>query len=124
MTVSSYSDLQVWQKAMTLVRDVYSATQRFPKEELYALTSQVRRAAISIPSNIAEGHARNSTKDFLRHLSIALGSLAEMETQLIMARDLQYLPGDRLAPLLAATAEVGKMLRGLQKSLERKLQSP
>jgi four helix bundle protein len=121
MTVSSYSDLQVWQKAMVLVKQVYQDSSRFPKDELYALTNQIRRAAVSIPSNIAEGHARDSTKEFLHHLSIALGSLAELETQLILSKDLQYLPEERLSALLQQTNEIGKMIRGLQKSLQRKL---
>lgn len=119
--VSSYSDLQVWQKSMALVKQIYEVTKAFSKEELYALTNQIRRAAVSIPSNIAEGHARDSTKEFLHHLSIALGSLAEVETQLMLSRDLLYLPADRLPQFLQDTNEVGRMLRGLQKSLQRKL---
>ena len=121
MSISSYRDLQVWQKSMVLVKEVYQSTARFPKEELYALTNQIRRAAVSIPSNIAEGHARDSTKEFLHHLSFALGSLAELETQMILSKDLQYLPEERLFPLLQQTNEIGKMLRGLQKALQRKL---
>ena len=121
MTVSYYSDLQVWQKSMVLVKQVYQDTSPYPKDELYALTNQIRRAAVSIPSNIAEGHARDSTKEFLHHLSIALGSLAELETQLMLSRDLRYLPEDRLSPLLQQTNEIGKMIRGLQKALRKGL---
>jgi four helix bundle protein len=122
MAVSSYNDLLVWQKSMALAKQVYDATKAFPRDELYALTNQVRRAAVSVPSNIAEGHARDSTKEFLHHLSIALGSLAEVETQLILSQDLQYLPNELLAELLNETSELGRMIRGLQKSLQRKLQ--
>jgi four helix bundle protein len=121
MTVSCYRDLQVWQKARTLVKEVYQASKQFPKEELFALTNQIRRAAVSVPSNIAEGHARNSTKDFLRYLAIAIGSLAELETQLILAGDLDYLSTELLSRLLQAADEIGKMVSGLQKSLHRKL---
>ena len=117
--VSSYSDLQVWQRSMAFVKQVYEATKTFPKDELYALTNQLRRAAVSIPSNIAEGHARDSTKEFLHHLSFALGSLAEVETQLILAQDLQYLPKESLLSLIQESTEIGRMLRGLQKSLQR-----
>lgn len=119
--VSSYSDLQVWQKSMALVKQIYEATKAFTKDELYALTNQLRRAAVSIPSNITEGHARDSTKEFLYHLSITLGSLAEVETQLTLAEALQYLPKETLMILLQETTELGRMLRGLQKSLQRKL---
>ena len=117
--VSSYSDLQVWQRSMAFVKQVYEATKTFPKDELYALTNQLRRAAVSIPSNIAEGHARDSTKEFLHHLSFALGSLAEVETQLILAQDLQYLPKESLLSLIQESTEIGRMLRGLQKSLQK-----
>jgi four helix bundle protein len=106
---------------MGLVTQIYEVTKGFPKDELYALTNQIRRAAVWIPSNIAEGHARDSTREFLHHLSIALGSLAEVETQLILSQDLQYLAKDQLAQLLEETNEIGRMLRGLQKSLQRKL---
>ena len=122
MTVSSYRDLQVWQKSMALVKQVYLESSAFPKDELFGLTSQIRRAAVSIPSNVAEGHARDSTKEFLHHLSISLGSLAELETQLILASDLQYLTDNGPLPLLQQTDEIGKMIRGLQISLKRKLQ--
>ena len=85
MKVKNYQDLIAWQRAMDLVELVYKASTRFPREELYALTSQVRRAAVSIPSTIAEGQGRRTTSDFLRHLSIAYGSLREVETQLLIA---------------------------------------
>jgi four helix bundle protein len=89
--VNCYKDLIVWQKAMDLTEMVYQATKAFPREELYGLTNQVRRAAVSIPSNIAEGQARQSTAEFRNFLSLARGSLAEVETQLMIAQRLGYL---------------------------------
>ena len=91
MKVKSYQDLETWQQAMSLVVEVYRVTKLFPKEELFGLTSQLRRAAVSIPSNIAEGQGRTSTKEFLHHLSIAYGSLCEAETQILIAKKLDYL---------------------------------
>jgi len=88
--VRSYRDLDVWELGMKLVREVYILTDTFPDREKYGLASQLRRAAPSVPSNIAEGHAKDSTKEYLRHLSIALGSLAEVETQLLLAESLDY----------------------------------
>ena len=113
MQVRSYKDLIVWQKAMDLVEMVYQVTKSFPKEELYGLTSQVRRAAISIPSNIAEGHARNSTAEYKNFLSIARGSLAEVETQLLIARRLGYINAEKLDQLISLQMEVNKMTNAL-----------
>ena len=96
MTISSYRDLKAWQLSMDVVEHVYQLTQAFPKQETYGLTSQVQRAAVSIPSNIAEGHTRDSTKEFLHHLSIALGSLSELETQLILSERLRYINTSRV----------------------------
>jgi four helix bundle protein len=87
----TYRDLVVWQKAMELVTEIYKATERFPKEEIYGLTSQLRRAAISVPSNIAEGQGRLTKKEFHHFLGYARGSLLEMETQLLIAQNLGYL---------------------------------
>jgi len=84
--VKRYTDLVVWQKAMTLVEDIYEVTRNFPKEELYGLTSQLRRSAVSVPSNIAEGHCRMGRREFAHHISIALGSLGELETQVLIAQ--------------------------------------
>ena len=89
--MKDYRELIVWQKAMDLVEAIYRTTARFPKEELYGLTSQIRRAAVSIPSNIAEGQARNTTRDFLHFLAIAYGSLKEVETQVLIAERLGYI---------------------------------
>ena len=88
---SSFRDLQVWQRGMQIVESVYRVSGCFPKTEIYGLTSQVHRAAVSVPSNIAEGHARSSTKEYLHHVSFAEGSLAELETQLEVAARLNYL---------------------------------
>src|SRR5258708_1498266 len=94
MAIKSYRDLETWQTAMGLVAQIYRVTKIFPKDELYSLTSQLRRAAVSVPSNIAEGQGRDSTKEFLHHLSIAHGSLCEVETQLLIAQRLEYLSGE------------------------------
>jgi len=113
MKVKSYKDLIVWQKAMTLVVLVYRVTRAFPREEIYGLTSQLRRAAVSIPSNIAEGQARQSTAEFRNFLSIARGSLAEVETQLLIAKRLNYLEAEQLTSVLEIHQEVSKMLPSL-----------
>ena len=119
MKVKTYQELIVWQKAMDLVESVYKASQTFPREEVYALTSQIRRAAVSIASNIAEGQGRRTTSDFLRHLSIAYGSLLETETQLLIAKRLRYLGDTNLEEVMKQTAEVGRLLNGLMASLSQ-----
>lgn len=119
MKVRNYQDLIAWQRAMDLVEIVYKASKGFPREELYALTSQVRRAAVSIPSNIAEGQGRRSTLDFLRHLSIAHGSLREVETQVLIAGRLNYLTAAQIKAVMTPASEVGKLLNGLMNSLSR-----
>jgi four helix bundle protein len=115
----SYKDLLVWQKAMALVTDTYQATRRFPKEELFGLTSQARRAAVSIPSNVAEGQARLSQKEFRYFLSNARGSLMELETQLQVAENLGYLNHEDMMKLMQTCAELGRMLNGLMTSISR-----
>lgn len=120
MSVQSYKDLIVWQKALDLVEMVYQATRTFPTEELYGLTNQLRRAVVAIPSNIAEGHARNSTKEFHRFLSISRGSLAEVETQLLTAQRLGYLSTDQLGLILSLQVEINKMTNGLMAKLASK----
>jgi four helix bundle protein len=109
----TYSDLEVWQAAMDLVEDVYRATKSFPKEELYTLTSQLRRAAISIPSNIAEGKGRSSDRDLLQFLHYSRGSLFEIETQIALASRLSYVDALQVQNLLRQTARVGQLLNGL-----------
>ncbi|MDP9263604.1 MAG: four helix bundle protein [Acidobacteriota bacterium] len=107
MSVSSYKQLVVWQKAIELVLEVYRATQDFPKEEMYGLTSQLRRAAVSVPSNIAEGQGRSSTGEFKQFLGHAKGSLFELQTQAVIAQKLGYLKGNAAAMLLDSSDEVG-----------------
>jgi four helix bundle protein len=108
---------------MEIARDVYSITDEFPKRETYGMSSQVQRSAVSIPANIAEGHAKNSTKDYLRHISIAQGSLAETETHLLLATSLAYTRPERITQVLNKCAERRRMLSGLRRSLRVKLQS-
>ncbi len=115
-----YSELIVWQKAMDLVTEIYKVTATFPGEERYGLSSQARRAAVSIPSNIAEGHGRKSTASYLNFLSIAFGSLMELETQIQIAVRLEFIREEKAIALLAQTDEIGKMLAGLKKSLAEK----
>jgi four helix bundle protein len=110
-----YKDLLVWQKAIALVTQVYVVTRSFPREELYGLTSQIRRAAVSVPSNIAEGQARLTLGEFCHFLGIARASLAELDTQLIIATNLGYLT--ETGSLFEQLAEVGRMLSGLLSSL-------
>jgi four helix bundle protein len=124
MTIRSYQDLEVWQKAMDLVEDCYRLTRGFPGSETYGLSSQLQRSAVSIPANIAEGRERGRTKEFLHHLSIACGSLAELETHVLIARRLDYLNEENLRGLMDKIAEIGRMLNGLRGSLEQKTRSP
>ncbi|GAB4058923.1 four helix bundle protein [Uliginosibacterium sediminicola] len=122
--VRSYRDLKVWQLGIELVESVYLLTASFPESERFGLIAQLRRSMVSVPSNIAEGHARGSTRDFLRFISIALGSLAEAETQLIISNRLNYLNGDEVQRFLGQMDELGRMLRGLQSTLANRLPSP
>src|SRR5512135_3019269 len=115
----SYKDLVAWQKSMDLVVEIYRATEEFPKHELYGLTNQVRRAAVSVPSNIAEGQAHFSKQEFRHFLRHARGSLAEMETQLLIARRLNYLSQPPTERIISAVSEVGRILNGLIASLDR-----
>ena len=117
MKVRNYQELIVWQKAMDLVEEIYAASKSFPREEVYGLTGQLRRAAVSIPSNIAEGQGRRTTPDFVRHLSISYGSLRELETQTLIAARLLYLTKERCEDILAMAGEVGRLLNGLMSSL-------
>ncbi|WP_076791112.1 four helix bundle protein [Chlorobium sp. KB01] len=117
MSVKNYRELIVWQKAMDLVELIYQVTKNFPKEELYGLTSQIRRAAVSIPSNIAEGQARQSTAEFKNFLSIAQGSRAEVETQLMIAQRLGYLPQEKAEQILNLSEEIKRMIYALTAKL-------
>ncbi len=127
--IKTHKDLDVWKESMTLAKEVYRLTTNFPKEETFGLASQMRRAAVSIPSNIAEGAARNSTKEFIQSLYIALGSLAELETQLLLARELEFVPEkppcitDHPSPaasLDGSLEQIRRMLLGLIKYLRSK----
>jgi four helix bundle protein len=117
-TITSYKELVVWQKAMTLTERCYGLTDGFPNEERYGLTAQIRRSAVSIPSNLAEGHNRRSRQAFANHVSIALGSQAELETQLLLAVRLRFVSESVAAPVVDLASEVGRMLHGLIGSLE------
>jgi four helix bundle protein len=117
MALKSYKDLIAWQKAMDLVVAVYRVSSAFPKEETYGLTAQLRRASISIPSNIAEGQGRRNDKEFCRFLSIAHGSLREAETQIILARRLNYTDESTTSGLLESASEVGRLITGLSNSI-------
>lgn len=118
-TPKSYRDLVVWQRAVDLVPKVYELLKGLPREERYDLGSQIRRAVVSIPANIAEGQARQHPKEFLQHLSIAKGSLAELHTLLIVANRLGYLSEDQLATMEKELAQIGKPLSGLITRLRR-----
>ena len=117
MTVRNYSELIAWQKAMDLVELVYAFTKGFPKEEQYGLTNQLQRAVVSIPSNIAEGQGRRSTNEFLRFLSIASGSLREVETQALIAPRLGYMQEADTQNLMELASEAGRLINGLINSL-------
>jgi four helix bundle protein len=119
--VRKYSDLIVWQKAMDLVEEVYRVSQKFPREEIYGLTAQLRRSVVSIPSNIAEGQSRKGSREFLHHLSIARGSLSELETQLIIASRLKYLHQGTAEKLTSQTLEIGRLIHGLSTAITKKL---
>ena len=124
MKITCYRDLLVWQRGMDLTSSVYALSLDLPQHERFGLTSQLRRAAVSVPANIAEGHQRSSTKDYLRFLSIAGGSLAELETLVILAGRLYSLSTCSTQALLDQADELGKMLRSLQQRLEAKLSLP
>jgi four helix bundle protein len=115
--MGNYQKLRVWEQAMDLVVEIYQTTQSFPREEIYGLTSQIRRAAVSVPSNIAEGVSRSYRKESLHHLSIAIGSLSELETQLILSNRLNYLSSDLLERLKQQCSVVGKQLNALLNSI-------
>ncbi|HEX9883146.1 MAG TPA: four helix bundle protein [Desulfobaccales bacterium] len=114
----SYRDLDVWKLSIELVKEIYQVTAKFSPTEMYGLTNQLRRAAISIPSNIAEGQGRNSFKEFKQFLAIALGSLAELETQLIISHEIGYLTLDDYGKLSAALDTIRKMIKALANSLK------
>jgi four helix bundle protein len=118
--LKSYRELIVWQRSIDWVEKIYRVSKNWPQEERFGLTGQVRRAAVSVPSNIAEGAGRTGTGEFLQFLSVASGSLAEVETQLILSRRLELLAEAEFEPLMAEAEEIGKMLSGLKRSLRSK----
>lgn len=121
--VSSYQDLLVWQKSMALCEAVYRMCDAFPAYEVYCMAAQARRAVVSVPVNIAEGWGRDSTKEFLRHLSIAKGSLVEVETLTLLAQRVGHVDAAHSQRILAATSEISRMLSGLRTALRAKLAS-
>ena len=118
MDIKSYRDLRVWQSGMDLVVLVYEISERFPSKEIYGLTSQIRRAVVSVPSNVAEGHTRESTKEYLHHLSIAQASLAEVETQIEIAFRLNYCVQEETSKIPNHSASLGKQLYSLRNALQ------
>lgn len=120
MAIISFRDLRVWQVAMDLVEDVYRLTRSFPRQEIYGLTSQMQRAAVSIPSNIAEGHTREHRKEFLFHISTAQASLAELQTHLEIALRLNYCSFDKTNPILDRSVSLSKQLYALRNALVRR----
>ena len=117
----SYRELIAWQKAMKLVTAVYKMVEGFPKVEMFGLASQLRRAVVSVPSNIAEGQGRDSTREFIHHLSIAYGSLMEAETQVQIAANLSYISQAEADRVIGQAAEVGRLMNGLSRSLKQSL---
>lgn len=120
--IRNYRDLEVWQRSRRLVKTIYLLTETFPKSQQFVLTQQMQRAALSIPSNIAEGQAKRATRDYIRHVNIACGSLAELDTQLLLACDLGFANATATAPTEEECAIIGRMLNKLVSSLEASLE--
>lgn len=118
--MKTYRDLIVWKKSMELVTKIYQMTKTFPREEIYGLASQIRRCAISVPSNIAEGYGRKSTDDYLRFLQIAMSSLYELQTQIEIALNLKYLPDNKFQQIYESTREIERMLSSLIRKVGEK----
>ncbi len=116
--IKSYRDLVAWQKAIVLCKQVYAISATFPRAERFGLISQIRRAAVSVPSNIAEGYGRRSTRDYLRFLNIARGSVAEVVTQLVLAEELGFVDKDRAQSCIASAEEVDRIIFGLIRAVE------
>lgn len=123
MDVRSYRDLEVWSKALDFGVEIYRLTGNFPREEIWGLRGQIRRAATSVALNLAEGHSRSGTKEFLRFVSIALGSLAETETLLMFSNRLGHLSDHETDSLMRRSDEIGRMARGLQRALHQRLRT-
>jgi four helix bundle protein len=119
--IFSYRDLDVWKRSRRLVKMIYDVTESFPKSQLFSLCQQMQRAAVSVPSNIAEGQVKRATRDYIRHLNIALGSIAELDTQVLLSQDLGYIDAATSKMLEEECAIIGRMLNKLVSSLEAKL---
>jgi four helix bundle protein len=120
VVIRSFRDLEVWQAAMDLAVDVYQVTDGLPQVERFVLTAQIRRSAISVPSNIAEGHAHRGDRTYLRHVRIALGSVAELDSQLELAQRLKFITAQQVSQVAQGIARTGQMLHALERSLERR----
>jgi four helix bundle protein len=120
MTINNFRELRVWQAGMELVEEIYRLTQSFPNHEQFGLTSQLRPCAVSIPSNIAEGHVREYLKEYLYHISVAQGSLAELQTQVEIAERLAYLPQSQSEQILKTAESLSRQLYALRNSLSRR----
>ena len=120
-SIQNYRDLGVWQKAIALSVSCYRVTSEFPKEEIYGMTAQIRRASVSVAANIAEGHGRENTRTFIHFLRISQGSLKELETHLVLAEKVGLLTEEGAQPLSAAADEIGRMLRALIRALQAKV---
>jgi len=123
MKITSFRDLRVWQLAMDLVELVYRLTRSFPRNEIYGLASQIQRAAVSVPSNIAEGHTREHTKEYLHHLSMSQASLAELETQLEIAISLDYVSLQEARSIAEHAESLGKQLYALRNALLKRVRA-
>jgi four helix bundle protein len=121
MSISRFRELKAWQLGMDLAERVYLLTDSFPKSEIYGLTSQLRRAAVSIPSNLAEGHGRTSNKEFLQFIAISFGSICELETQILLSHRLKYINTNDSETVLALLTETMKTIRGLQRSIKERI---
>lgn len=121
MGAKNYRDLVAWQKEMEMARSIYKITEQFPSQENFGLTTQLRRAAVSVSSNIAEGEGRGSRQDFIRFLYIAHGSLREAETQILLAGSLEYVNSETVEQVMSLAGEVGRLIQGLIKSLRRRM---
>jgi len=122
--LKNYKELKVWQKAYHLCIEIYKITKDFPKEERYGLTSQIRRASVSVPSNIAEGYGRKTTREYIQALYVAYGSNCELETQILLSGDLGYIKPEDLEKLQGVLGDVERMLMGLIRSLENRHSTP
>ena len=118
--MNNFRELKVWQKAMNLITSIYTTTSKFPQNEQFGLTSQIRRSSVSIASNIAEGFGRNTKNEFARFLRISIGSLFELQTQLEISKNLKFITSEKFDNILSESIEIEKMLKALIKSIQNK----